>query len=274
MPYADVNSKTLFFTLSPSHSPRPSPLTLLFIHGLGSSSSFFQPLVPSLTSQGYRCLTFDTYGSGCSPYTGQGNSTASIAADVLALLDSQGITENVVVIGHSMGGIVASSLAAEDSVSKQQRFNAVVLIGPVSPSPGAAEVFRTRISIVEKDGMEPLAASIPSAATGSNSTPLVHAFIRALLLGTSPAGYVSLCKTIAESAIPAYEKIDVPLLVIAGAEDKTAPMDGIEHMMEKYASTKKELRTLEGAGHWHVLEAPSQVQKIIGDFLKELSSSQ
>jgi pimeloyl-ACP methyl ester carboxylesterase len=155
MPYANVNSKTLFFTLSASQSPRASPLTLLFIHGLGSSSSFFQPLVPLLTSQGYRCLTFDTYGSGLSLYTGLGNSTASIAADVLALLDSQGIAENVVVVGHSMGGIVASILAAEDSVSNRQRFKAVVLMGPVNPSPGAAEVFRKRVSIVEKGKINP-----------------------------------------------------------------------------------------------------------------------
>jgi uncharacterized membrane protein len=49
-----------------------------------------------------------------------------------------------------MGGIVASLLAAEDSTNKQQRFKAVVLIGPVNPNPGAAEVFGKRISIVEK----------------------------------------------------------------------------------------------------------------------------
>lgn len=119
--------------------------------------------------------------------------------------------------------------------------------------------------------MEPLAASIPTAATGRNSTPLVHAFIRSLLLGTSPAGYISLCKAIAESAVPAYEKIKVPLLIIAGAEDKSAPMVGIEHIMEKYASSKKEMRTLEGVGHWHVLEAFSQVQGMIVDFLRDLN---
>ena len=123
------------------------------------------------------------------------------------------------------------------------------------------------------DGMEPLAASIPSAATGSKSTSLVHAFIRALLLGSSPAGYISLCKAIAESAVPGYEKIKVPLLVIAGAEDKSAPMDGIEHIMEKYGSSKKVLRTLEGVGHWHVLEAFSQVQESIGAFLQELKGA-
>lgn len=49
-----------------------------------------------------------------------------------------------------MGGIVASILAAEDSVSTHQRFNAVILIGPVNPSPGVAEVFQKRVSIVEK----------------------------------------------------------------------------------------------------------------------------
>lgn len=118
--------------------------------------------------------------------------------------------------------------------------------------------------------MEPLAASIPVAATGSKSTPLVHAFIRSLLLGTSTDGYISLCKAIAEAPVPQYKLIKIPLLVIAGSEDTSAPIDGITHITEEYGSEKKELRILKGVGHWIVLEAYSEVQDIIGGFLKEL----
>lgn len=118
--------------------------------------------------------------------------------------------------------------------------------------------------------MEPLAASIPCAATGSKSTPLVRAFIRSLLLGTSAGGYISLCKAIAEAPVPLYKSVKVPLLAIAGSEDKSAPLDGISDIIEEYGSQKKELRILQGVGHWIVLEAYSEVQSIIGDFLKEL----
>jgi pimeloyl-ACP methyl ester carboxylesterase len=118
--------------------------------------------------------------------------------------------------------------------------------------------------------MEPLAASIPRTATGSKSTPLVHAFIRSLLLGTSAGGYISLCKAIAEASVPEYKSIKVPLLVIAGAEDKSAPLDGITDIIEGYGSQKKELRILKEVGHWIVLEAYLEVQDIIGGFLKEL----
>jgi pimeloyl-ACP methyl ester carboxylesterase len=147
MPYAKVNSKLLFYTVTPTASSSPLPLTLLFIHGLGSSSSFYAPILPQLTARGYRCLALDTHGSGSSPYTGSGNSIGSIASDIDNLLDKLNITENIVVVGHSMGGIVASHLVAGDS---RRRFKAAVLIGPVNPNPRAAEVFSKRIGVVEK----------------------------------------------------------------------------------------------------------------------------
>jgi pimeloyl-ACP methyl ester carboxylesterase len=118
--------------------------------------------------------------------------------------------------------------------------------------------------------MEPLAASIPRAATGSNSSPIVHAFIRSLILGTSPAGYISLCKAIADAPVPQYRSIKVPLLAIAGVEDTSAPLEGVAHIKEQYGSQRKELRVLEGVGHWHVIEAYLQVQEIISSFLKDL----
>ena len=118
--------------------------------------------------------------------------------------------------------------------------------------------------------MSPLANTIPTAATGSRSTPLVHAFIRALLLANDPQGYISLCRAIAEAVTPGYKEIAAPLLILAGEEDKSAPLDGVAAIMGAYGSAKKELRILQGVGHWHVLEAWEEVQGFIGGFLGEI----
>lgn len=50
----------------------------------------------------------------------------------------------------------------------------------------------------------------------------------------------------------------------------SAPRQGVEYIVERYGSRKKELRVLDGVGHWHVLEAYEQVQVIISSFLEEL----
>jgi len=50
------------------------------------------------------------------------------------------------IVGHSMGGIVASYIAAE----YPDRVKGVVLIGPVNPDPALASVFEKRIEVVKK----------------------------------------------------------------------------------------------------------------------------
>ncbi|EEP76376.1 predicted protein [Uncinocarpus reesii 1704] len=269
MPFKSINSKSLYYTVTPPPEANASnPLTLFFIHGLGSSSSYYFPIIPYLSSLGHRCITLDTHGSGASAYTASaGNSIASIASDVTGLLDALHITQNVVVIGHSMGGIVASQLALSDASG---RIKAVVLIGPVNPNPAAADVFGKRIKIVEEQGMEAMATTIPQGATGARCSTLVHAFIRQLLISTDTNGYISLCRTIAEAPAPDYASIKIPVLLLAGEEDKSAPLSGCEKILEGYQSQVKKMKVLTGVGHWHVLEAPDEVQQAISGFLDEL----
>lgn len=148
MPFASVNDKKIYYTVAKPSSVATSFTTLLCIHGLGSTNSFYAPLTPHLTTLGFTVVAIDSHGAGLSPYTGKSNSTTSIADDAWAVLESlkEEVPQDVVVLGHSMGGIVASELALKHG----ERVKGVVLIGPVNPNPGAAEAFEKRIVVVQE----------------------------------------------------------------------------------------------------------------------------
>lgn len=124
------------------------------------------------------------------------------------------------------------------------------------------------------DGVEALADTVPTAATGKASLPIHNAFIRALILGTEPAGYISLCKCIATARAPDYASIKAPLLIVAGENDQSAPRGGCETILEKYGTTKQNKRIvdLEGVGHWHCVEAGDRVAELVDTFVKELDA--
>ncbi|KAH8602258.1 3-oxoadipate enol-lactone hydrolase, partial [Bisporella sp. PMI_857] len=259
MPFIKVNDKKLYYV---HQKAKGTPkYTLVLIHGLGSSSSFYFSIIPRLVAAGYSCLALDTYGSGLSKYTGLKQSVETISQDVIQLLKELNISsEESIVIGHSMGGIVATQLAS------QYDFKGTVLLGPVRPNPGAASVFAQRIETVEKGGMETMADTIPLAATGTKSNSTHHAFIRALLLSQEAAGYSSLCRVIAEAQLPDYAGVTCPVLILAGSDDKSAPLDGAQKILDDYGSTRKQLIKLDGVGHWHCVEAAGEVGEHIESF--------
>ena len=65
---------------------------------------------------------------------------------------------------------------------------------------------------------------------------------------------------------PSYQDVHVPLLIIAGEEDKSAPLKGCEYILREVGSTDKRLEVLKGVGHWHCVEAGDEVGKLVREF--------
>lgn len=72
-------------------------------------------------------------------------SIGTLAADVVGVLDALKV-EKAVVVGHSMGAVVAPHVAERYG----ERIVAAVLIGPVLPSQEMKGTFEKRIEAVEK----------------------------------------------------------------------------------------------------------------------------
>ena len=118
--------------------------------------------------------------------------------------------------------------------------------------------------------MEPLADAIPVAATNAHSTPLQRSIIRELIIGQDPKSYASHCQVIVDAKEPDFASIKIPVLILAGDEDKSAPMEGCEFINDHLGSQQKELKVMQGIGHWHCIEAGDQVGKEIAAFCATL----
>ncbi|MDO9173328.1 MAG: alpha/beta hydrolase [Actinomycetota bacterium] len=82
---------------------------LVLIHGITDSRHMWRPLLPALAAH-HRVVAVDLRGHGESP-TGDAYDPISYASDVVETAAAAGV-HDAVVVGHSLGGVVASAYAA------------------------------------------------------------------------------------------------------------------------------------------------------------------
>jgi pimeloyl-ACP methyl ester carboxylesterase len=92
-----------------SYSATGSGEAVLLIHGVGATGTAWRPQVKALREH-YRVITFDNRGIGASEITEGSLSIEAMADDALSILDAEGVTR-CHVVGHSMGGLIATQLA-------------------------------------------------------------------------------------------------------------------------------------------------------------------
>jgi pimeloyl-ACP methyl ester carboxylesterase len=133
--YPSSDNLTLFCR---EYAPSTYPLTVLCLPGLTRNSKDFAALAARL-GEHYRVLTPDLRGRGDSQRDPQWTNyhPGTYLQDVIRLLDHLGI-ERVVVIGTSLGGMLAMFLAA----TQPQRIAVVVLndVGPEISADGLARI--------------------------------------------------------------------------------------------------------------------------------------
>ena len=167
---------------------------IVFLHGLGATSSSFQPLLDSLG--GFRCIRPDLPGAGRSPAP---FAPITIEALVEAVRD---IIRRVAgapahLVGHSMGTLVAQHVAATapDSVLS------LTLFGPIGePAEAARERLRDRASLVRRNGMIAVADAIAAAGlstTTKTANPVAVAYVRESHLRQDADGFARSCDALA-----------------------------------------------------------------------------
>ena len=249
--------------------------TLFLLHALGSSRDVWHPLVRRLEND-FRTVALDLPGFGDAHHAPDLTVDGMVEA-VMQAIRMSGATRWLLV-GHSMGGKVASIVAARALAGESGLFGlagVVLLAGsPSTPEPMDEERRQKMIGWARQGALKP--ASAREFVDANIGAPLpAHRDQRAVedLLRSSPHAWLAwLERGSLEDWSREVGCLEVPALIIVGDQDGDL---GEQGQMRTNAKTypRAELRVLEGAGHLLPLERPDAVADGIRDLWTAITTT-
>lgn len=240
--------------------------TVLMLHGIGGGHLAFAPQVETLASSGYRAVAWDMPGYGHSapiePYTFKG-----LAQSCIQLIEALKC-KDVVLVGHSMGGMVAQEVVARrpDLVSRLVLCGTSAAFGPEEGDWQREFIAQRAAPLAAGKSMAELAEMLVPQIVGPGSLP-EGVRLATVCMGQVPAATYrrALECIVTFDRRGNLENIHVPTLLVAGQHDRSAPPGVMKKMAQRIAgSTFIEMK---GVGHLQNLEAPDDFDGLLLNFL-------
>jgi pimeloyl-ACP methyl ester carboxylesterase len=252
--------------------PLAPPVVL--IHGSGGAIDWWDDLTPLLAEQGRRVIAIDMLGYGGSEKPSEGYSIESQASLIAQVLSKLGV-DSAAVVGHSLGGKVATALAegSPDLVAGL----AILDISPDSSYGGLSgsakvarlPVFGQALWRIAPDFM--VRRNLQQAFAPGFDVP--DRFVDDVRAMTYPAyrdsAEESEAYTDEEPLNQRLQDLGLPLLVIFGEQDQLYPA---RESLSAYAAIPGvETVLIPEAGHSPNVETPEKTAAILGRFVNSLA---
>jgi pimeloyl-ACP methyl ester carboxylesterase len=237
---------------------------LVLVHGWAVDRSVLRPLFDHARTA-HRVVAVDLRGHGESdaPVAPTAPYTIAAFADDVALVIAALELDRPLVIGHSMGGLVALDLAARhgDRIAGAAILESMV-IAPAAVLAG----LRPLLDGIQRDDRDLVARMMRYLAAGCDE-PTREQLVR---LATSCPQHVlasAMADMLEYDSAAAAARVTCPLLYVSTATPY-ADLDRLRALCPQLIT-----RQLVGCGHYFPLEAPAQLHPIIDRFLHELAGS-
>jgi pimeloyl-ACP methyl ester carboxylesterase len=231
--------------------------TLVFIHGSGGDHTNWVYQYSALKND-FNILAVELPGHGQSEGKGE-QSVPRYVAWVRKIIDAFGIKKPIL-IGHSLGAAISLTFAIEQGE----------LLAGIVPVGGGVTMW-VNPAILEGLLKDPVPI-IEMAAKLSLAKQNREKFTRSLFEGFSKAnpvvmqGDFSACSQL--NLTDDIAGINIPVLVICGAEDKMTPPENSRYLVDHIPGARMAL--LENAGHFVMMENPEAFNQALRDFALSL----
>jgi pimeloyl-ACP methyl ester carboxylesterase len=257
--------------------------TVVLLHGNNFGGFYFKPIIDALTKEGFRVIVPDQIGYGKSSKPIAPYNFNSQARNTFLILQKETI-EKAMVIGHSMGGMLAARLATQYPKAIER----VVIYNPIGLTDGR---FDRPMQFIDESYQQTLKSDYQSTRAGL-ARYVAHnpkawntefeTYTRIRYSWTLSADWPRLAMVqaligqmlYADPVVYDWAHIQVPTLAFGGAEDMLlGPAARFQERMQYLAKTipngNGKVLLIPGLGHVPHLEAPEKVLPPLVAFLKE-----
>lgn len=242
------------------------PLVVL-VHGLTSNHNDWGPIAQRLVAQGLRVLAVDQRGHGNSTIGSDGYGVTRLGTDLAQVFETLDLRD-VVLAGHSMGGMAALSLMVDHPTVAHERVRSLGLIAT------AATMSDLRYQAALRLG----ALKIPIDISDVND---VSRLVASAVFGHAPSSYmieaalnsVGNCpedvRLQSTRALADYDvanrihTIGIPTLIAAGTRDLLTPFAESEDIADAIPNAR--LIRMLGAGHQIIWERNEELADLLAD---------
>lgn len=239
----------------------------VLLHGIGSASGSWAGQLGAAEHQtNHRLLAWDAPGYGTSTALLPPEPQASdYARRLWQWLDSLAVANPVVLVGHSLGALMAASACR----LAPERVAGLVLLAPAqgygqAPVAERHQKLQDRLQMLARLGPEGMAAQRGAAMLSDKAPPHLLKMVQTTMAAIRPEGYVQASHMLANgqllvdlAACPAH----LPITVASGAADTITPPSACQTVATTVGQTWRDLGPV---GHACPLEAVHLVNALLG----------
>ncbi|MFX1577217.1 MAG: alpha/beta fold hydrolase [Promethearchaeota archaeon] len=240
-------------------------LPLIFIHGWAASHRFWRHQIPFF-AQKYQVIAYDLRGHADSSKPQKSYRVDDHVQDLVTLLADHQIS-NPVLVGHSLGGMIALQYTLE----KPSKPRALVLVG-TSPKPVASRKRSIQFSFLRlliRLSRKRAARFTEKELFAPDVNPDLVRWVNTESLRTPTYVILQILQDVKRFDVTArLPEIQIPTLILAGEYDTAVESRTMEQMENLLPKTQ--IQVISGAGHNCMLEQYSTFNMVLDSFLREL----
>lgn len=241
---------------------------LVFLHGLGGRSESWATQYERL-SRGYRVIGWDAPGYGGSSPLAKDDPVIADYLDAAVRFADALRLERLHLVGHSVGSVIAAAFHRHHG----DRLLSLTLAEAVAgngrdPSDKRDAAIAARLRELDEMGAEGFARARTPNSLSPDADPKVIARAVEFASGMNVEGYKRLFRALVSADI--FEEVvplRVPGLIVAGADDRSAPPPVVKSIADAYPGIRHEV--IPGIGHQIAVEHPDRFNAILEDFLAQ-----
>lgn len=233
---------------------------LVFVHGWSCNQTYWDEQVKTFSPK-YKVVTLDLAGHGESGHNRKNYTMQSFGEDIAAVVNKLKLNK-VIVVAHSMGG----AAAIEAAVILKSKIIGIVGVDTFQDLAQTMEKAQAEqfLEPFKKDFVKQTSGFVRAMFVQNSDTVLVNKVVKDMSSAPPAIAENVILNLFTYNALPSLKKINVPFISI---NNDRYPIK----VKDNGSLTKSfELKTMKGVGHFIMLEAPAEFDKLLQESIDEL----